>query len=150
MTAAHGEIVKALALLPTVRIIMTSAFEQGRAGVLVHWAMQCAASPLFICVAVLKGNRISPIIRDSRCFALCLVDGKSKLLLRKFDDDSPEGDQFDSFGLKGLKTGSPILACSIAAIDCEVVRHFDLEADHELYIGQVMDARVFGDPGTRH
>jgi flavin reductase (DIM6/NTAB) family NADH-FMN oxidoreductase RutF len=149
MGGAHSEVDKALALLPSARSIMTAAFEQARAGVLVQWVMQCASSPVFICVAVLKGNRISPIIRDSRCFALCLVDGKSKLLLKKFDENAPEGDQFDAFGVRGLKTGSPVLTCSIAAIDCEVVRHFDLEADHELYIGQVMDARVFGESATR-
>jgi flavin reductase (DIM6/NTAB) family NADH-FMN oxidoreductase RutF len=72
------------------------------------------------------------------------------LLLKKFDDDAPEDDPFDSFSVCGLKTGSPILTCAIAAIDCEVARHFDLEADHELYVGQVMDARIFDQHEAAH
>lgn len=41
-------------------------------------------------------------------------------------------------------TGSPVLLRSIVAFDCEVVRHFDLEADHELFVGQVLASRMYG------
>ena len=52
------------------------------------------------------------------------------------------GDPFDAIPHRTLSTGAPVLNDSSAAIDCEVVRHFDLEADHELYVGQVLAVRV--------
>jgi flavin reductase (DIM6/NTAB) family NADH-FMN oxidoreductase RutF len=41
-----------------------------------------------------------------------------------------------------LVTGSPLLGRSIVALDCEVLRHVDLEADFEIYVGQVLSAFV--------
>ncbi len=144
MGDGESDLERTLSRLPSLTCVMTATYEHARAGVMVQWVMQCATEPVFVCVAVLKGSRISPIIRDSHYFALCLVDHRSRLLLKKFDHEAPgEADQFASFRVTGLKSGSPVLTCSLAALDCEVVRHFDLEADHELYVGQVLEARVF-------
>lgn len=123
--------------------VMTSAFEDQRAGTAVLSVFQCATEPTLICVAVRKGHPIEPLIRDSHCFAICKVDQTHKLVLRKFSAEPVEGeDPFDSFAVTRLSTGSPILAQSSVVLDCEVVRHFDLEADHELFVGQVLAARV--------
>ena len=43
-----------------------------------------------------------------------------------------------------LVTGSPLLSRSLISLDCEVLRHLDLEADHEIYVGQVLSAVVRG------
>lgn len=123
--------------------VMTSAFEDQRAGIVVLSVFQCAAEPPLICAAVRKGHPIEPLIRDSHCFALCRVDPSQKLVLKKFAVDPTEDeDPFDSFTLTRLTSHAPILAQSTLALDCEVVRHFDLEADHELFVGQVLAARL--------
>jgi len=97
-------------------------------------------------VTELAGLEIDPLIRDSHAFAVCLVDPTDRLLLRKFcakrtPDD--RGDPFLSFEVDRLVTGSPILKRAAMAIDCEVVRHVDLEADHELFVGEVVAGRVY-------
>ena len=51
-------------------------------------------------------------------------------------------DPFDALAVLTLETGAPILRTSPVAFDCEVVRHGDMDADHELYIGRVLAARV--------
>lgn len=135
------ELDRVLGLLPSVSCVLTSAFEHRRGGVLVKRAMQCADEPLCIAVAVPTGHRIATLVRDSHTFALCLLDKSSRLLLRKFDGRE-EGDPFDTLETLRLVSTAPIPARALAAIDCEVVRHYDLEADHEVYIGQVLAVRA--------
>ena len=135
----------ALSLLPSGLFIITSAHDDERAGARVTSVQVCATAPLLLCVASRKGHRIEPLIRDSHAFAVCLVAPTERRVLRKFPQDSPgeEGvDPFDSMLVETMVTGSPVMARSLAVFDCEVVRHFDMEADHELYVGQVMASRV--------
>lgn len=133
----------AISRAPRGLFVMTSAFEDASAGVLVRSVQSCAHEPPLISVALLKGHAIEPIIRDSHCFAVCQVDPADRLMSRLFAHDAEQvEDPFAAVPVRSLKTGSPVLLRSNLALDCEVVRHFDLEADHELYIGHVVDCRV--------
>lgn len=137
---------QAIALLPSGVFLMTAAFEGKRIGVIVGSVQACDLAPPILCVAMRKGQGIEPVIRDSRTFAINIVDPKDKLVARKFADPhlSREfGDPFDGMPIEKLATGAPVLKKSLAAFDCEVVRHIDIAADHELYIGQVLAAKVF-------
>ncbi len=124
--------------------ILTAAHDDQRHGMRVLSVQQCSVEPRLISVATRKGHPIEPLIRDSHAFAICKIDPTQKLVLRKFlTEAGPEfEDPFDSFVVDSMQTGSPVLARCLAAFDCEVVRHFDLEADHEIFVGQIVDARV--------
>lgn len=148
-TAALAE---ALAMLPQGHFLMTSAFDDQRAGVILRSVQRCADEPILLAVASRRGHAIDPLIRDSRAFAICLIDTEDRLLARKFPpaESGPEPgedeiDPFDSIPTETLATGSPVVRRCRAAFDCEVVRHFDLEADHELFVGQVLAAKIFRD-----
>jgi flavin reductase (DIM6/NTAB) family NADH-FMN oxidoreductase RutF len=124
---------------------MTAAFENKRTGLLVTSVIKCADEPLLVCIAARKGHPIEPLIRDSRHFAVCHVDSEDKLLIRRFEPRyTPEEryDPFDSLEIDRLHSQAPVLRRSGLVLDCEVFRHFDLDADHELYIGQVLAARI--------
>jgi flavin reductase (DIM6/NTAB) family NADH-FMN oxidoreductase RutF len=142
--AAERDIEQALGLMASSLCVLTAAHDRSRAAIAVRWGMQCSADPVLICVAARKGNGVEPLVRDSHSFALNLVDRADRLLLRTFDrpEIGPD-DPFDAFEVCKLVTGSPVIIRAAAALDCEVVRHFDLEdADHELYVGRVLAARV--------
>lgn len=141
------EMARAVALMPTVPAVMTSAFEAKRGGILVHRVMVCAEEPLCIAVAVPKGHRVATLIRDSHGFCLNLVDPKQRLLIKKFEHGA-EPDTFELLEHRVLATGSPCLTRALACLDCDVMRHFDLEADHEMYVGQVMRAWVPAKPAA--
>lgn len=134
----------ALAQLPSGLFLMTSAYDDDRAGLIVRSVQVCGDEPPLLCVAVRTGHRIEPLIRDSRCFAISWLDEERKLVLRKFAHHSrtDPGDSFDAIPVEALATGSPVLCDSPLVFDCEVARHFDLEADCELYIGQVVACRA--------
>ena len=146
--SALPDINRALDLLPAATCIMTAAFENRRTGIMVSRVMKCSDEPACVAVAVPTGRKLAMYIRDSHAFALNLVDRSQRLLMRKFGDEdsvpgaSPTagGDPFDLLEVRTLVTGSPVLARAIVGLDCEVVRHYDLEADHEIYIGLVLAA----------
>lgn len=132
--------------------IMTAAFDGKRTGMIVRSVQRCSDEPQLLCVAARKGHSIEPLIRDSHHFVLCKVPPNERLLLRKFGTEPPalsedgllpgqEGDPFDALRVTSMTSGAPVLARSPMVFDCEVVRHFDLESDHELYIGLVLAAR---------
>lgn len=143
-------------MIPSGTFVITSAFEGKRAGVLARSVAPCATEPLLIMLAMRKGHSIAPLIRDSHHFGVCRVEPSERLLMRKFSDadsgpdlaDENAGDPFDSIAVETIQSGSPILRRCLLAMDCEVVRHFDLEADHEIYVAQVLAAKVPGQNGV--
>jgi flavin reductase (DIM6/NTAB) family NADH-FMN oxidoreductase RutF len=137
------ELRRALDLWNRGRFVLTSAFEQKRAGVIVESAQPCSWEPPLVCVICRKGHPIGPIIRDSHRFAVCEVDPLDKTVARRFAFDGHDrGDPFDVFEHDRMATGSPVLKRSLLILDCDVYRHLDLECEHELYIGSVRAARV--------
>ena len=148
-----GPIGDLVARLRSPQGLMTAQFEGERAGVLIRSVQVCADDPVLISLVVPRGHSIDPLIRDSHAFAVCLLGEQNKLIKRKFaetqkpegalDSDEPRDDPFDAFRVCELATGSPILDRVPAVLDCEVVRHFDLEADHEIYVGHVVAARIY-------
>lgn len=141
MAGMFADLTRALALLPSVPTVMTSAYEAKRSGILVDRVMPCADEPPCVAIAVPKGHRIATLVRDSHSFALNLVDPKNRLLIKKFEHGA-EPDAFELLESRSLATGSPCLGRALACLDCDVMRHFDLEADFEMYIGQVVAAWV--------
>ncbi|MEM9066518.1 MAG: flavin reductase family protein [Planctomycetota bacterium] len=123
--------------------ILTSAHDGTRSGAIALSVQLSALDPLLVSVALRRGHPIEPLIRDSRSFAICRVSADEKLLVRKFGEHAPPDepdDPFDSLPTLTLETGSPVVKRAVAALDCEVVRHLDLEADHELFVGLVRAA----------
>lgn len=138
---------RAMRTLPSGHFLLTAAFESARAGQIVQWAQACASEPRLVCIAARKGHSVEPLIRDSHAFALCTLAPDDRFVLRKFSGDHPPdegGDPFDAVDVERLATGSPVLRRCVCALDCVVVRHFDLEADHEIYIGEVVAGKFHG------
>ena len=137
--------VSVLERVPWATWVMTSAFDGQRSGVVVRWVQRCANEPVLLSVSVEKCHAMETLIRDSRSFALNLVDETDRVIRRTFQGYRPPdeySDPFDSLAVETWSGGSPILKRAIAAFECEVVRHLDLESDCEMFIGQVQEARL--------
>ena len=120
--------------------VLTSGFDDARAGAIALGSQMVSTEPQLVAVALRRGHPIEPLIRDSRCFAINRVPSSEKLLLKKLGEHAAPDEDRDplaSLPTQTLATGSPILSKAISALDCEVVRHIDLEADHELFVGVV-------------
>jgi flavin reductase (DIM6/NTAB) family NADH-FMN oxidoreductase RutF len=149
---------EALLRLPQPVYLMSAQFDGKRAGLFVRSLQVVADEPLLLAVAVRKGHPIDPIIRDAHAFAVGVVDPADRLLARKFGaealgpalEESPQAaahpDPFDCLPIETLVTGAPVVRRCVVAFDCVVVRHLDLEADHELFVGQVYAGRIYSEP----
>lgn len=145
LTSGLQDVAPALAAIPAGRWIMCSRHEAKLGGVVVKSVFVAADVPPLIGVTAWKGHGIEPIVRDSRAFSVNLVEQEDRTLLKKFAGHlSDHADQFDATPHDRLVSTAPALKKARLSIDCEVVRHFDIEADHELYIGLVLAARLDG------
>ncbi|MDA1008242.1 MAG: flavin reductase family protein [Planctomycetota bacterium] len=100
-------------------------------------------SPPLLLIALPKGDVISPIIRDARQFAVCLLDQNERIMARLVER-AQEGstDPFMVMDAITLPSGITAPARIRAWFDCEMVRHLDIGGDSEVYIGMVHHASV--------
>lgn len=133
----------ALGVESSISFAMASQFEDSHAVIVVKRVQLCCVEPPMVAVAIRKGRRIEPIIRDSRAFSLSRLDPADTYTYRKLRSaDEHEDDPLALIATDTIVSGAPCLINTTSVIDCEVVRHFDLEGDHELYIGEVLAVRT--------
>jgi len=146
----NPELLQALASVPASSFLLTTAFGDVRDGRIVERVQQCGTCPPMLLVAMEKGHPLSPLIRDSRTFALSLLDPNERLLQRVFGPERRVGDDpFLTYPHQIGSLGAPIVTRAIAWFDCEVVRHLDMETNFELFIGQVHAAGAGVTPAQR-
>lgn len=148
-TETRDLIGKALGRLPQGVFLLTAAHEHRQRGVLISWVQQVSFDPPMLMFALNKSLQIGPFIHESRSFALNQIAADDKLTPRRFTFDlTVKQDAFETLEMRRLTTGSPVLARALTCFDCELVRHFDIEGDHDVYVGRIVDAAVRqdGDP----
>lgn len=143
---AVADMSAALRSLSGAMVVMTAAYEGRRAGMLASGVSVAAFEPASVVVAVPSGHRLAALIRDGRSFGVSLLNPSQRLLIKKIRAGA-EGDldPFDTLETRTLVSSCPLLTRALAVFDCEVVRHLDLEADHELYVGRILAAGVCAD-----
>ncbi|MFM7262105.1 MAG: flavin reductase family protein [bacterium] len=128
----------ALGRIPNGEFLITTAFGDILDGRLVDRVQQCGTNPPMLLVAMEKGHVLSPLIRDSRTFAVSLLDPNERMVQRVFGPDRRIGENpFLTYPYTRGVLGAPIVTRATAWFDCEVVRHLDMETNYELYIGVV-------------
>lgn len=139
---------EALSRLPRGRLLLTAASGDLRRGRLVEWVQQCGSAPPAVMLALPKGDPISPLIRDSRHFCLSILRGVDPLLERLFATRQ-EGDPFLGLPVRTTASGCPIVDRGEWAIECEMIRHLDIDGDCELYVGAVRRVEPLQPPPRR-
>lgn len=130
-----------LDLLPAGVHLLSASFGDARAAAVVRLVQQCSIAPPMLFVALEKGQALSPVIRDSRTFAVCILDPRDRTLHRHFSRSHESGsDPFLSLDTIRTRGGCPVPRRAIAYIDCQLSRHLDVDGDHEVYVGLVHDA----------
>jgi 3-hydroxy-9,10-secoandrosta-1,3,5(10)-triene-9,17-dione monooxygenase reductase component len=134
---------EAIAQIPGGLFLLTANFEDHRHAVLVKWVQQCSDNPPMVMVALSKGQPVEPLIRESRRFVLCQISADDRFLTRKFAQR--EHDPLVTLMTSTSPNGSPIIDRAMSYLDCEVVRHIELDSDHRVYVGQVHAGAVLND-----
>ena len=142
------ELTMATDRMPVGRFLMTAAHGDHRNGMLVTRVQKCADDPITVTVAVRKGHALSPLIRDSAIFGLCELRGCDLMLSRLFNrpGELHGEDPFLGHDLVPDTGRLPIPVASASWVCCDLIRHLDIEADHEIYIGLVTAGGVIETP----
>jgi flavin reductase (DIM6/NTAB) family NADH-FMN oxidoreductase RutF len=80
----------------------------------------------------------------ARTFSLMALAPTERVLQRRLQESNTlRGmDIFDGVLMERTAAGLPVVASSLVSMECEIVRHIDLEADHQLYAGRVLSCRL--------
>jgi len=143
-----AEALAALGNIPSARFLLVSERGDRRRGCLVRWVQQCGSNPPVVMVALPKGDAISPIIRDSRAFALGMLAEGDGLLPRLFGDGDGDGDPFLGLPLAKTALEVPIPSRCPVRLECELFRHLDIDSDCEIYVGLVKRGVIDASPRT--
>ena len=130
---------KVLANIPQGMYILTTKAENEMQGMLVSWVQQISFEPPMVMIGIRKGRDIVPLIHGGHCFALSQIGEENNLLLRKFGKSTVKNESLEATGIITKKTGAPILKNAMNYLDCELIRHMDVEGDHDIYVGLVLD-----------
>ena len=84
--------------------------------------------------------------RDSRSVVLSQIAQDGRLWRRNFatPPDARE-EPFVTIPTMTAASGAPIVKQAVAYLDCELVRHIDLETDYALYVGKVRQGGVLNE-----
>lgn len=135
-----------MALMPGGLFVLTAACEGQTGAVLVKWVQPCSDNPAMVMVAINRGQHIEPLLRNSRSFVLCQISETDRFLLRKFTQNGPttpiDEDPLVSIMTTVAPSGAPIVDRAMTYLDCEIIRHIELESDFRIYVGQVIAGAV--------
>ncbi|MAV48203.1 MAG: flavin reductase [Alphaproteobacteria bacterium TMED89] len=147
MIHVHGEgVEEALKAFPTGKYLVTASSEGRSNGVLAEFVMQGGHTPPTLVMSTRKGQILSPLIRDSRRFAVAIIDDRTRAQARRFAHSSVDSiNPFIGLTVEETPGGIPVLRDSVAWFECELARHIDIDSDCELYVGNVVAASLHED-----
>jgi flavin reductase (DIM6/NTAB) family NADH-FMN oxidoreductase RutF len=115
-----------------------------------NWATQISFDPKWIGISVEQTAFTHELIDASGVFSLCLVDRDDRAIVRKFTkpvDVDLHAKTLNGFAYVEKVTGAPILAQSVAYLDCEV-RERLVAGNHTFFVGEIVDCAFLGDEET--
>ncbi|MFM8304161.1 MAG: flavin reductase family protein [Actinomycetota bacterium] len=121
--------------------------KQRRNAMTCNWATQVSFDPKWIGIGVEQTALTHELIDAGGVFSLCLVDREDRAIVRKFTkpvDVDLEARTLNGFPYVERRTGAPILAQSVAYLDCEV-RERLVAGTHTFFVGEVVDCAFLGD-----
>lgn len=125
--------------LPTGSFLITATHDKRSSGLIIENAILCCPDPRIILVAMPSGRHVEPLMRDNRHFGLTPVGHEERLLPRAFPDDGESHeDMFLTIPCRVGPGGTMIPRRCESWVECEIIRHIDLEVGHRLWVGRVI------------
>jgi len=122
-----------------------------RNGMTCNFVTQVSFDPKWIGVGVEREAFTHELITAGGVFSICLIDREDRAIVRKFT--KPVEVDLEARTLNGLPyldgpaTGAPVLAQSVAYVECEVRQPVEI-GNHTLFPGEVVNAAFLTDEET--
>jgi len=134
---------KALGRIPSGLYILTAGSGDQAGAMLVSWVQQAGFQPPLLTVAIAADRPLVPIIHRERHFVLSVVGEHDTALMKRYVRGTPPGPQaLAGVNHRPSNRGIPILTDALAYLECRVTQVCDLEADHLLMVGQVIEGEL--------
>lgn len=141
--AIDNSLEKALGRISNGLYIITATKGEIKSAMVASWVTQASLTPLGIAIAVAKDRAIESFMQIGDRFVLnVLAEGNYQDLIRHFLKRFPPGaDRFEGVKTVPATNGSPILAESLAYLECEVSNRLEC-SDHWIVYSTVQTGRV--------
>jgi flavin reductase (DIM6/NTAB) family NADH-FMN oxidoreductase RutF len=141
--AIDNSLEKALGRISNGLYIITATKGEIKSAMVASWVTQASLTPLGIAIAVAKDRAIESFLQIGDRFVLnVLAEGNCQHLIRHFLKRFPPGaDRFEDIPTVPANNGSPIIAESLAYIECEVSNRLEC-SDHWIVYSTVQAGRV--------
>jgi flavin reductase (DIM6/NTAB) family NADH-FMN oxidoreductase RutF len=121
-----------------------------RNGMTTNWVTQLSFDPKWVGVGIEQAAFTHELIEAAGVFSVCLIDREDRAIVRKFT--KPVEVDLAARTLNGFEyvervTGAPVLAQSVAFLDCEV-RDRMVIGEHTFFAGEVVDCGFLKDEAT--
>ena len=113
-----------------------------RNGMTINWVSQVSFDPKLVGVGIERTAVTHGLVEAGGCFSLCLIDREDRAIVRKFT--KPVEVDLEAHTLNGFPyiervTGAPVLAQSVAFLDCRVSDRLEA-GQHTFFVGEVVEA----------
>ncbi|VEP15400.1 putative diflavin flavoprotein A 1 [Hyella patelloides LEGE 07179] len=141
--AIDNSLQKALGRISNGLYIITAQKGEISSAMVASWVTQASMTPLGIAIAVAKDRAIESFLHVGDRFVLnVLEEGNYQHLIKHFlKRFSPGADRFEEIKTVPASNGSPIIAESLAYIECEVSNRIEC-SDHWIVYSTVQTGRL--------
>lgn len=115
-----------------------------------NWVSQLSFDPKWVGVGVEHTALTHRLIEEGECFTVCLVSREDRAIVRKFTkpvEVDTAAQTLNGFPIIERVTGAPILAQSVAFLDCAVRDRLEA-GEHTFFAGEVVDCGFLADEDT--
>lgn len=123
---------------------LTSNHEGDHNAMVFNWFSQVSFSPRLVAIGLARKAYTHDLIDKSGVFAVNIFNAEDQEYLTRFtkgrakQPDKMAGAQFEP----GPQTGCPILEGAAAFLECKVVQMINVGGDHDVLIGEVINAGI--------
>ncbi|RLA89339.1 MAG: flavin reductase [Deltaproteobacteria bacterium] len=122
--------------------VVTSRDQDKVNGMTAAWVAQVSFKPLLIMVSIAFTRYSHELIKNSGIFAINVLNDEQVDLGKRFGYKSGRRvDKFAGLAYDTAVTGAPILPEAYAYLDLKLVHTYPA-GDHDLFIGEVVDAKI--------
>jgi flavin reductase (DIM6/NTAB) family NADH-FMN oxidoreductase RutF len=140
-----------LRMFPYGLYVVTARGSDGTpAAFTANWVTQAGFDPPMVALAIAQDAHTLQFIRDTGHFAInTIADGNRDLLRRLGRPHAKAPDKLDDLPLTSAAHGTPVLSDALGYVECAVRGELRYDADHQLIVGEVVDADVFREGETQ-
>ncbi len=146
MSFSHAELKNAYARWATGVTIVTARAGDSIHGMTVSAFTEVSLEPPLVLGCIDRTSNTQPVIAEGGVFAVNILARGQKPLAKRFACKETEDHRFSDLHCETGTTGAPLLAGSVASLDCRLVAAHEA-GDHIIYVGEVVGVRLSdGDP----